>query len=200
MIVAIASVALVAGAVVPAAAAGSKITDTNYGFPFSVPRHWQEIPLNGNDVTGLLDLLTKTDPRLKAGLGTKVAKAAKQGVKLLVVGPVLHYYNPTVNVIVVSPAGPPSRTTYFNELGISVKLELTSAGFKNVKTTNVTLPIGKEIEATYTLTTKPSPQKDQGVQLYIRHKTHFFIVSCTSSSTSDATSIAQQVGRNWHWT
>ncbi|MFI5035461.1 MAG: hypothetical protein ACHQFZ_04580 [Acidimicrobiales bacterium] len=183
----------------PVGAAGSKLTDSKYGFSFSIPPGWQKIPLTGGDISGLLDLLTKSDPTMKGALTNEVKQAAKQGIKDFAFGPISHNFASNINVIVEAASGPSSGSSYFDQAGVEVKISLTGFGMTNVKTSTVDLPFGKELQATYSLPKTLAPQWAYGLQLYLRHKLHLYIVTFSSSTLSRDRSTALQAERSWRW-
>jgi hypothetical protein len=135
----------------PALAAGPTVTDSKYGFSFSLPSGWEHIPLTGGDVSGLLDIITKNDPSMKCALSSDVKQEAHNGIKVFALGPISKNFASNVNVIVEGVSGLPSGSTYFDERGGEVKLELSGAGMNQVETSTVDLPFGKEMDSTYTL-------------------------------------------------
>ena len=174
LVVALLAVALVLGAQC-AASATTKVSEAKLGFSFSLPNHWQPIPLNGSDIKGLLDLATKADSSLKSTLSSEIKHAEQQGVKFFAVGPVTHHSLPNVNIIEESSSGVPTGKAFFQQ-GVEIKLQMTSSGFKNVKTNDVTLGFGKVVQATYAITSALTSRTVHGDQFYILHKSHLFIV------------------------
>jgi len=196
--VALVAVLALAGAS-PASSAGGRVHDAKYGFTFNLPAHWQSVPLSGGDVSGLLNLITKADPSMKAALSAQVTQAAKSGFRFFALGPIRNKFAPNINIIVEPVNGLPTGTSYYNEMGVEVKLNLVSAGLKNVRTGTVALSLGKVVEATYSLKTKLSASTAFGVQFYLPHKGHLFIVTFTSWSLATARSDSLTVGNSWGW-
>ena len=183
----------------PAAAAGTRVDESKYGFSFSLPTKWIKIPLNGSDISGILDQATKADPSLKSALTKEVTQAAKGTIKFFALGPIQHKFASNINIIVVSSAGYPTNSSYFSVADSQVKIELTQAGFKDLQTSVVQLPMGKEIEATYNLSVKLSGVPAQGLQLYLKHKTHIDIITFTSTTKSTNLAAAKVVEDSWQW-
>ena len=63
----------------------------------------------------------------------------------------------------------------------------------------VQLPMGKEIEATYNLSVKLSGVPAQGLQLYLKHKSHIDIITFTSTTKSTNLAAAKVVEDSWQW-
>ena len=59
--------------------------------------------------------------------------------------------------------------------------------------------MGKEIEATYNLSVKLSGVPAQGLQLYLKHKTHIDIITFTSTTKSTNLAAAKVVEDSWQW-
>ena len=115
------------------------VKDMRYGFSFTLPDHWQQIPLTGNDISGLLDLATKADPSMKSSLTKEVKQAARSGVKIFALGPIINNFASNMNVVVEPLSSGPSTSGYFDELGAQVKLNLAGDGMKNAHTAAVDL-------------------------------------------------------------
>ena len=196
-VVALLALALVLGTQC-AASATTKVSEAKLGFSFSLPDHWQPIPLNGSDITGLLDVATRADPSLKSTLSSEIKHAVQQGVKFFAVGPVTRQSLPNVNIIGESSAGVPTGEAFFGQ-GAEIKLQMTSSGFKNVKTRDVTLGFGKVIQASYSIASALTARTVYGVQYYVLHKSHLFIVTTTAPSGAYAASVAHQIGTSWRW-
>jgi|GEM_PF-2189131 hypothetical protein len=195
----VATAALVVGVTSPASAASSKVTNTKYGFTFGLPSGWQEIPLTGGDVSGILETVTKADPALKAALGDEVKRDAKQGVQSFAVGPIMHAFASNINVIVEPASGLPTGSTYFDELKSETKTELASIGMLYAASSTISTPLGKEVQATYTLPAKLAPSGGYGLQIYLRHKSLFYIVTITTASKSSNQATAAELEDSWRW-
>jgi hypothetical protein len=175
------------------------VKDAKYNLSFTLPDQWREIPLSGGDISGLLDLATKADPSMKSSLTAEVKQEAKAGVKIFALGPIVDQFASNVNVIVEPQAEGPSTPGYFNELGVEVKLNLASAGFKKLKTSKVHWSQGDVLQVTYTLHLATTSSLVKGVQDYVWHKGKIFIVTFSSSKLSVDKVVAQLVGQSWRW-
>jgi hypothetical protein len=183
----------------PALAAPPKVTDAKAGFSFNLPKSWQQIPLTGADVSGLIGLATKSDPSLKGVLTNDVALATKQGLDVFALGPITNGVAANINVINDSASGLPSGKLYLDEMGFQVKLVLVKGGMRNVATSTVNLPFGKQVQATYNLPTKLASQGATGLQLYVKRKSHLIIFTITGASLSIVKSAAHVIENSWHW-
>jgi hypothetical protein len=195
----VAILALLVGAASPASAASSSVTSTKYGYSFGLQSGWQQIPLTGGDISGILTTVTKADPALKTALGNEVKQDAKQGVQSFAVGPIVNGFASNINVIVESVSGLPSGSSYFNEMKLGAKTDLAKIGMLHVASSIIETPIGKEIQATYTLPAKLAPPGTVGLQIYLRHKSLFYIVTITASTQSSNLITAGVVENSWKW-
>ncbi len=195
----IAVAAMVALWTLPADAAGTRVNETKYGFSFSLPVKWVPIPLNGGDISKILVKATKADPALKKGLTKEVEQAAKSAVKFFAIGPISNAFASNINIIVESSAGLPTGPSYFSIIEPQIKAQLIKAGFKDLQTAVVQLAMGKEITATYQLPTGVAGGVVQGLQLYVRHRSHVEIITFTSSTKSTDHSAATVLEDSWKW-
>jgi len=175
------------------------VTLKKYGLMFTLPTHWQEIPLTGSDISGLLDLVTKADPSMKSSLTTEVKQAAKAGVKIFALGPIVKKFATNINVIVEPQPTGPSTAGYFDQLGVEVKLNLAGAGMKEIKTSKLQWPQGEVLQATYALHLSSPVMVVKGIQDYVWHKGKIFIVTISSLTLSADEAVAAVVGHSWHW-
>jgi hypothetical protein len=193
------AVAMLGIGVLPAGASGPTMKDSKFGFSFSMPNGWRQIPLTKSDISGLGDLLAKDDPSMKILIENQIKNAGQEGIKDLAFGPISTLFASNINVVVEPAAGPSSGSAYFDAEGLEAKLGLSSVGMSHIHTSTVTLPIGKELQATYTLPRKDGPKGASGLQLYVRRKSHLFIVTITSSTSSRDRSTALVVEKSWRW-
>jgi len=180
-------------------ASSQTIKEPKYGLTFTLPNRWERIPLTGSDVSGLLDLLTKSDPSMKGTLTTQVKQAAKEGIKIFAVGPITGQFASNMNVIVEPQVTGPSTPGYFDELGVEVKLNLTNAGMKEVKTSKVHWSQGDAVQATYTLHLATLNASVKGIQDYVWHKGRIYVVTFSASTFATDKSVAKIVSNSWHW-
>jgi hypothetical protein len=195
---ALAAVLCLLGGTGAGAASGVAISEHQYGFSFTLPANWKQVPLNGSDVTALLNAATHDDPALASSLDSEVTSAASKGMKVFAIGPVSGSSVPNVNVIVSSSAGAPTGREFAQEAAAEAKIELTQVNASHVKTSVVTNRLGTTAKATYQLAFKGAiPQF--GEQFYVQHKAYIDIVTVTTSSTAATQSNAQRVLNSWHW-
>ncbi len=128
------------------AVASKRVNESKYGFSFDVPDSWKQIPLNGSDVSGLLDQAVMADSGLKTSLTKEVRSAAKNGIKFFAIGPVVDNLATDVNIIVTSSAGHPDNSSYLGIADSQIEVNLTEAGGKGFKTSVIHIPFGKELE------------------------------------------------------
>ena len=155
--------------------------------------------MTGNDISGLLDLVTKREPSLKSSLTAEVKQATKEGVKIFALGPIVNKFTSNINVIVEPQSTGPSTFGYFDQLGVEVKLNLASAGMKEIKTSKVHWSQGEVMQATYTLRLSSPTMSVKGIQDYVWHKGEIFVVTFSAAKLSTDESVASTVGRSWHW-
>ena len=184
----------------PSGASGRVVIDKQDGLTFSLPAKWSQVPLNGNDFLYFLNQAAIHNPALKSAITTEVKQMAKQGAKIFAVGPYQQNFLSNINVIVVSSAGAPTGQAFFTAAQAQLKVQLTSAGFKDLKFKVASFPFGKALEGTYRLGLTGQAKTVHGLQLYILHKSRIAIVTFTSLSPTTDLSVATTVGRSWHWT
>ncbi len=175
------------------------VKNAKYGLSFTLPRHWEQISLSGNDISGLLDFVAKADPSMRSALTTDVRQAVKEGITIFAFGPIVDRFASNINVIVEPQPSGPSTSGYFDELGVGVKLSLAGAGMKDISTSKVHWSQGTVLQATYTLHLASPSIAVKGVQDYVWHKGKIFVVTFSSAQLSTDTAAARVVGRSWHW-
>jgi hypothetical protein len=183
---------------VSAGASGVVIKEPQYGFSFSLPAGWKQVPLNGGDVTALLKAATHDDPSLSNALSSEVASAASKGIKIFAVGPVSGSVASNVNVIVSSAAGAPTGRAFAQAAEAQAKIELTQVGATNLKTSIVNNALGTAGQVTYQLHLK-NAGPEFGEQVYVQHKSSVEIVTVTTASKASSQATAQVIGNSWRW-
>jgi hypothetical protein len=189
---------LTEGAVSAGADSRMQIREPQYGFSFALPANWKQVPLNGSDITDLLNTATHDDPALANGLSTEVKAGASKGMKVFAIGPVVGSSVPNVNVIVGSSAGEPTGHAFAQESATEAKIEFAEIGAQQVKTSIVKTRLGTEAEVTYVLNLKNSAAQF-GAQLYLQHKSHIDIVTSTAPKAANSRSSLQLVIETWRW-
>ena len=118
---------LVLGETGASASSGTVLKEPQYGFSFQLPANWKQVPLDGSDVTALLNSASHDDPTLANALSSEVTSGAAKGMKVFAIGPLAGSTVPNVNVIVTSSAGAPTgppllRPRLQKQRSISLKL------------------------------------------------------------------------------
>ncbi len=198
-----ASVALVAillalGDTSAGASSGVVIKEPQYGFSFNLPVNWKQVPLNGSDVTALLNASTHDDPALTSALNGQISGAASKGMKVFAIGPVKGSSVPNVNVIVSSSAGNPTGRAFAQAVVAEAKIEFTEIGASHLKTSIVSNRLGYAGHATYELKSK-SIGTEFGNQYYLQHNSYLEIVTVSTSNLASSQRDAQLIVSSWRW-
>jgi hypothetical protein len=173
------------------------VKEPQYGFSFSLPASWKQVPLNGSDVSALLNQASHADPSLAHALTSEVAAGASKGMKVFAIGPVAGSSVPSVNVIVTSSAGAPTGSGFAQAAVAEAKIELTEVGATHITATVVNDHLGRAAQAAYEL--KLPSGNEFGYQYYALHKSHIDIVTITSSSSASSLSNARVIVGSWRW-
>ena len=179
------------------ASSGTVIKEPQYGFSFHLPANWKQVPLDGSDITALLNSASHDDPTLANALSSEVTSGAAKGMKVFAIGPLAGSTVPNVNVIVTSAAGAPSGRAFAQGAVAEAKIEFTQIGASHLKTSTVNNHLGFVAEATYQLNLKSSTEF--GAQFYLRHGANVEIVTITTSSHTATGSNAQFILNSWRW-
>jgi len=188
---------LVVGASSAASATGAVVQEPQYGFSFALPAGWQEVPLNGSDVTALLNIATHNDPSLTKALGSEVSSAPSKGMKVFAIGPATDSTAPNVNVIVTSSAGTPTGRNFAPAALAEAKIEFTQIGASHIKSSIVNNRLGRTAQVTYELAL--SGIHEFGDQFYALHDSHVDIVTVTTGSFANSQTDARIVVNSWRW-
>jgi hypothetical protein len=188
---------LVVGASSAASATGTVVKEPQYGFSFTLPAGWQEVPLNGSDVTALLNIATHNDPSLTKALGGEVSSAPSKGMKVFAIGPAANSSAPNVNVIVTSSAGTPTGRNFAPAAIAEAKIEFTQIGASHIKSSIANNRLGRTAQVTYELTL--SGIHEFGDQFYALHDSHVDIVTVTTGSLANSQADGRIVVNSWHW-
>jgi hypothetical protein len=191
--------ALLALAVTPSGASSNTFNVSKVGASFAIPTKWLHVPLDGSKISGLLKTAAKNNPQLKSALTQEVTEAAKKGISFFVFGPITENFAANVNIIVTSAAGEPTGSAYYDGLVSDLKKQLATEGFKDLSVAARQLPMGKEIEVTYTLASSTSAPPAQGLQLYVRHNNNVDIITFTSISQQTDIAAAKVLEDSWKW-
>jgi len=176
------------------------VNEPQYGFSFSLPANWKEIPLTDTDTGALLSAAKSADPGLANVLDSQLIQAVKQGLKVYAVGPVSGNFIPNLNIGIESSFGAPTGQEFLSEMDAEVKILLAEAGVQDVKTSDTRLPMGNALRVTYKLPLKTtSTVIDVGVQLYLEHGPHIYVITFSSRTMALDRSVAQVVENSWSW-
>jgi hypothetical protein len=192
------AVLLLMGDTSAGAASGVVIKEPQYGFSFTLPSNWKQVPLNGSDVTALLNAETHDDPTLASALDSEVTSAASKGMKVFAIGPVVGLTVPNANVIVTSSAGAPTGSAFAQEAVAEAKIEMTQVGASHLKTSIVKNRLGTSAQATYELNLQ-NTGPEFGEQFYVQHKSYVEIVTVTTSNLTSTQSNARLIVDSWRW-
>jgi hypothetical protein len=181
-------------------ASGLVVKDPKDGFTFALPSPWKQVPLSGGDISYFLKEASKGNANLEKTMTTQVEEAIKAGIRTFAVGPIAGNFLSNVSVIVETAKGAPSGNAFYTAAQAQLQVALVADGFTDLKLKVVHLPLGKALQATYNLTNKNLGVTTAGLQLYILHKSHVFIVTISTHSHSLDKSLLTKVGESWRWT
>jgi hypothetical protein len=191
-------VTLAALSTVAGASSGVVIREPQYGFSFSLPAGWEQVPLDGSDVTALLNAATHDDPSLASALDSQITSEASKGMKVFVIGPVSGSVASNVNVIVNAPGGfIPSGTEFAREAVAEAKIEMAQIGATHIKAIAVKNHLGNVAESTYRISLQGT--NEVGEQFFAHHGPNLLVVTVTTSSPATAKAIANDVASTWRW-
>ena len=188
---------LASGEMSASASSGVVIREPQYGFSFNLPAKWKQVPLDGSDVTALLNAATHDDPSLANALDSEVTSAASKGIKVFAIGPVAGSTVPNVNVVVTSSAGAPTGRAFAQAAIAEAKIEFTQVGASHLTTSIIENRLGTSAQATYELTIKSTVE--YGHQFYVQHGAHVVVVTITTSNPTSSQSNAQFIVDSWRW-
>jgi hypothetical protein len=170
------------------------------GFAFSLPSSWKQAPLSGSDIAYFLKEASKGNANLEKTMTTQVEEAIKAGIRTFVVGPIAGNFLSNISVIVETAKGAPSGKAFYTAAQAQLQVALIADGFTHLKLKVVHLPLGKALQATYDLANKNLRVTTAGLQLYILHKSHVFIVTISTHSHTLDSSLLEKVSGSWRWT
>jgi hypothetical protein len=190
--------ALITGMGNASAHSGVEVKEPQYGFSFALPASWKQVPLNGTDVTSLLNAATHDDPSLTNGLSSEVESAASKGVKVFAIGPVSGLSVPNVNVIVGTNTGGLTGRSFAQSQAAEAKIEFTEIGATHIKESIVRYRAGTAAQLTYELGVEGS--EVIGTQVYLEHNSHIEIVTVSTPTAADSQSNMRLIMDSWRWT
>ncbi len=185
-----------------AAPAGAvTVKSTQYGFSFSLPAKWTEIPLDSSDIGAIISQATKSDPSLENVLDQQAVQASKKGLKVFAVGPVSNGFFPNLNIGVTSTTGVPTGSAFISLMSAEVKVTLGEAGATQLKVTSPHLPLGQVVQVSYQVKLKEGSRAVavHGLQFYAEHGTHLYVVTFSGTSLAGDQNTAHSVETTWHW-
>jgi len=177
------------------------VTASQYGFSFSLPPKWTEIPLTAKDLGALLRVLTQANPAMKNALSQEAVDAAKEGLKVFAVGPISGNFIPNLNILVKAAAGLPTGSAFVNLMSAEVQIILGSVGATHVDIGATDLHLGKAVEASYLLKLKFAGHSisERGLQLYFQHVGRLYVVTFSALSLTEDQAAAHVVEDSWQW-
>jgi hypothetical protein len=180
-------------------APGKLVREQKYGFTLRLPAQWNPIPLDGSDITSLLNTATHDDPSLTNALSSQVKSATAQGIKLFAVGPLVGSFVPNLNVIVQSSvAVPGGKGAFLAAVTVQAKISLGEAGITKITSATVHDAMGAVVQVSYTLPLKTGDA--HGVQIYAERGSRLVIMTVTTSTPSQSLTDARAIAGSWHWT
>jgi hypothetical protein len=188
---------LAAGTANAGSGSGSAIHEPKYGFSLKLPSQWNKLPLDGSDITSLLNTATHNDPTLANALSTEVRQATKQGIKVFAIGPLLAGSVPNVSIATESSAGSPSGSVFPPAAAVQAKISLAQAGAEQIETSVVHNRLGSAAQVRYTLPLKTGTV--HGVQFYVRHTSRIVIITVTTLKAASSQSAARVMVNSWRW-
>ena len=185
------------GAGASTGATGAVVREPQYGFSFALPANWKQVPLDGSDVTALLDAAAHNDPTLVNALSSEVRSAATGRIKVFAVGPLTGSSVPNGNVVVTPSDGAPTGNSFAAAAAAEAKIGLTQIGASHIQAVIVTNPLGKVAEVTYELRLSTGPVF--GDQFYALHNSNVEVVTVSSSNLASSRSSARLMVGSWRW-
>jgi hypothetical protein len=176
------------------------VKDQKDGFDFSLPSQWKQVPLSGSDIGYFLKEASKGNANLKKTMTSQVEAAIKAGIRTFAIGPIADNFLSNISVIVQSGKGAPTGNAFYTSAQAQLQVALVADGFADLKLKVIHLPLGEALQATYELSNKSLNATTDGLQLYILHKSHVFIVTISTHSHSLDRSLLRSVGNSWKWT
>ncbi|HTT89263.1 MAG TPA: hypothetical protein VMF65_06875 [Acidimicrobiales bacterium] len=184
---------------VPAVAA--TVSLVQYGFSFSLPPKWTQIPLDSSDISSLISAATRGDPALENVLDQQVVQASKKGLKVFAVGPISGGFFPSLNVAVASAASMPSGPNQYSLMASEVKIILTEAGATEMKVATAHTHLGEVVQASYKLEVKSASHTVPvyEMQSYVVHGPRLYVVTFAATTAAGTATEARVVEGSWHW-
>jgi hypothetical protein len=178
------------------AAAANRVTNAKYGYTIVLPKSWNEVSLNSQDLGAILGDASKISPTFKQDMTAQVQSAAAKGLKTFATSSIPEdgAFFPNVNVGVF----PGSAS--LGEMDAQVKIQLTAAGAKHVKTKMVHFKFGRAVEGTYSLAVASSGKNVYGTQVYVSHGGNIYITTFSAIDQAVESKAAATVMPTWRFT
>jgi hypothetical protein len=195
------AVALGLPAVMSAPAVAATVSVAQFGFSFSLPPKWTQIPMDSSDISALISAATKGDPSLENVLDQQVLQASKKGLKVFAVGPISGGFFPSLNVAVASAASMPAGPNEYSLMASEVKIILTEAGATQMKVATAHSPLGEVVQASYKLQVKSASHTIPvyEMQSYVVHGPRLYVVTFAATTAAGTATEAHVVEGSWHW-
>jgi len=184
-----------------APAGAATVSEAQYGFTFSLPSNWTQIPLNAKDIGAIIGAAAKGDPALENVLDQQAVAATKKGLKVFAVGPISGGFFPNLNVGVTSAMGAPTGSAFVSLMMAEVKITLTEAGATHVDAAPAHLPLGPAVQAGYQLklSVTAHPVLVHGLQFYVEHGSRLYVITFSGTTPAEYQPAAHEVVTSWHW-
>jgi hypothetical protein len=195
----VAAALLATSAFIPVVGASGTVTEKQFGFSFSLPSHWRQVPLDGRDVGAILKQATKADPSLASALDAQIEEATKDSLKVFAVGPVESGYLPNLTVGVLPSTGFLTASAFITVAAAEVKAFLEDAHAEHVVTSTARLALGNALEVSCAFSLKTAHEHADEVQLYVAHHADILVVTFTSTSLPEDQSVLRAVTNSWRW-
>jgi len=194
-----ASLVALGSAQLPAGA--TTVTEHQYGFSFSLPAGWSQVPLNSAMVGEFLRDAAKKAPSLAKALDSEVEQATKEHLKVLAIGPVSGGFFPNLNVSIETSPTSLTGPALLTLMKAEVKELLAGLGVKQTVVSTPALPLGSAVQASYAVPVESAGLKlVQGIQIYVVHGARLYVVTFTATTLTADQQSAHAVEATWHWT
>lgn len=182
------------GATSAAASSGVVVKEPQYGFSFTLPVSWKQVPLDRvNGVTTLLNDQSHNDYAFTHVPNGEFSSAVSKGTKVFAIGP----SGDNLSVLVVSSVGNLPESIFAPGVAAAAKSELTQASASHIKTSIVNNPLGRSAQVTYELNLLGG--HEFGDQFYVQHNSNVEIVTVTTGSLAASQSNGRLIVNSWRW-
>ncbi len=173
------------------------VSNSKYGFRFSLPAGWNQVSLEKRTLGALLGPHHKVSATLGQSLRSEAKSDSAKGVVTLALSSSRDKGGSYPNVDVTPERGVVASTS---QLITGVKEGLTQGGAQSVTAKAVHYPFGTAVVSTYAeVDTSSATGKIFGMQVYIQHASTVFIVTFTSAVMTVTTHAAAVVLPTWRF-